>query len=131
MKKIIFLLIISVSFSCSKAEKYPIEIYKPELTTSYPNRKSVRFLYRNISNKNIKAIELEWQSENNFKETFIIVADSIKDITGIGISDNILKPQEFASGVCNIKANTVKKITKGTPTKVAFTDGTIWKLRPN
>jgi hypothetical protein len=126
MKKILLFFIL-LFYSCSNKEVNPIIIYKPIINKSYNNYR-INFYYKNVSNKKIKAIEIKFIGENIFKEKITINNDTARlySKSGIGISGEILNPNEIAAGTFDIKKTNAIKIISAKPTKVAFTDGTIW-----
>lgn len=128
MKKLVFIyLSLSIFFSCSNQEKKPLEIYNPVIENSFRNQ-SIHFYYKNVSKKLIKKIDFTFIGENEFKEKIKITLDSLSNYpkSGIGISSEVLKPNELAAGSVNINNTKVIKIISAQPNKVLFSDGTVW-----
>lgn len=108
--------------------KSPILVLKSELIAiSYSNRKNIRLVYKNVSNKKISAIRFEWYGENAFNEpadmgnyTFIG--------SGGGFTDQSLNPGKTRDSEWDILSKDAKKIIAARAYEVAFSDGTTWKL---
>lgn len=94
----------------------------------YTNYKDIELSFKNVSNKNIQGIRFEWYGENSFGEPADMGNYSLLGEGG-GFTDQILKSKKSSSAIWEINSKDAKKIIAARAYEVAFTDGTIWKLR--
>lgn len=111
--------------------KSPILVLKSQLISiSYSNRKNIRLVYKNISNKKISAIRFEWYGENAFNEpaemgSYTLIGE------GGGFTDELLSPGKTSNSEWDILSKDAKKVIIARAYEVAFSDGTNWKLHPD
>ena len=105
----------------------PVTIIKSRFTNQeYSNYKDVELTYKNVSDKDIKAIKFEWYGEDSFGEP----ADmGITDGTGGGFTDDILKIGRKRTSTWNVLSSNGNKILTARAYEVVFTDGTKWKAK--
>jgi hypothetical protein len=94
----------------------------------YSNYKDIQLTYKNVSDKKIQGIRFEWFGENAFGEA-AEMGRSLLLGEGGGFTDEILSPGRKSTGTWEIFSKDGKKIITARAYEVAFTDGTIWKLR--
>ncbi|WP_281225402.1 hypothetical protein [Flavobacterium aquiphilum] len=109
--------------------KSPILITKSSLIKEeYSNSKNIKLFYKNISKKKIESIRFEWYGENAFHEPADMGNLSILGEGG-GFTDEPISPNKSSYGTWSIHSKDAKKIISARAYEVAFSDGTIWKLR--
>lgn len=107
----------------------PVQIIKSKLVKEeYTNYKNIFIKYKNISKKTIQGIRFEWYGENSFNEP-AEMGNSMLLGSGGGFSEDILKPNSINSGTWSIYSKDAKTIISARAYEVAYTDGTIWKLK--
>ena len=94
--------------------------------SEYSNYKSIKITYKNISNKDIKAIRFRWYGLNAFGEP-ADCGDYSNEGFGSGFMDNGLKTGKTTSGTWSISSRDGDEIKKAWPYEVVFEDGTKWK----
>lgn len=107
----------------------PVKIIKSELVpVTYTNKKNIKLVFKNTSEKPIKAIRFEWYGENAFNEPAEMGSYGTKGEGG-GFTDDKLNAGKTDSAEWSIYSDDAKTIIAARPYEVAFSDGTIWKLR--
>lgn len=107
----------------------PIIIISSKLPKEeYSNRKNIKLTYKNRSKKDIQAIRFEWYGENSFNEP-AEMGDYSNPGEGGGFSDDLLRSGKSETSIFAIYSKDAKKIITARAYEVAFTDGTVWKLR--
>ncbi|WP_027382904.1 hypothetical protein [Epilithonimonas caeni] len=92
----------------------------------YSNYKDVELTYKNISNKDIKAIKFEWYGEDSFGGP----ADmGITDGNGGGFDDDVLKAGKKRTSEWNVLSRNGDKILTARAYEVVYTDGIKWKAK--
>lgn len=105
----------------------PVQVVKAVFfEEEYSNLKSIRVVYKNISNKKVSAIKFKWTGENAFGEP----ADMGSAIEGIGsgFTDDILGAGKSRTSEWSIYSKDGKKVTKAWAYEVVFVDGSKWSL---
>lgn len=105
----------------------PVTVIKSRfIEKEFSNYKDVELTYKNVSNKDIKAIKFEWYGEDSFGEP----ADmGITDGNGGGFTDDILKAGKKRTSEWNVLSRNGDKILTAKAYEVIFTDGTKWKAK--
>lgn len=105
----------------------PVTVIKSRfIEKEFSNYKDVELTYKNVSNKDIKAIKFEWYGEDSFGEP----ADmGITDGNGGGFTDDILKAGKKRTSEWNVLSRNGNKILTAKAYEVIFTDGTKWKAK--
>jgi hypothetical protein len=119
------------AFDTTGISKSPVIVLNSKFVEKeYSNYKDIQLTYKNVSNKKIQAIRFEWFGENSFGEA-ADMGSSLLLGEGGGFTDEILSPGRKSTGTWEIFSKDGKKIITARAYEVAFTDGTIWKLRKN
>ena len=105
-----------------------LEIVSAEFvkTSEYSNYKSVKISYKNVTDKDIKAIRFKWYGLNAFDEP-ADCGNSSNEGFGSGYMDDGLKAGKTTSGTWSISSRDGDRIIKAWPYEVVFKDGTKWK----
>lgn len=111
--------------------KSPILILKSQIVEiDYSNKKNIRLIYKNVSNKKITAIRFEWYGENAFNEP-AEMGSYTSPGEGGGFTEQLLAPGKTNDSEWDIYSKDAKKVITARAYEVAFSDGTSWKLHPD
>lgn len=109
--------------------KAPVKVTSARLITKeYSNYRDLQLTYKNETEKRIDAIKFQWYGENAFKEP-ADMGNSFAAGFGGGFSDRSLGPKGSQTSTFGIMSRDGKKVVLAWPTEVAFSDGSIWKLK--
>ncbi|MCD0471291.1 hypothetical protein [Flavobacterium sp. JAS] len=110
-------------------KKSPVKIISAKLSkTQYSDHKDIKLLYKNVSNKNIKAIRFEWYCENGFEKPASGRSFFIKG-KAEGYTDDLLKPHQSRSQIWEDFSTDANTIISARAYYVVFSDGTKWNLK--
>ncbi|MFI5221211.1 MAG: hypothetical protein ACHQK8_02715 [Bacteroidia bacterium] len=110
----------------SGMENSPVKVLSAKMIQpENSNFKSIKLIYKNVSNKTISAIKFEWYGENAFGEPADMGSSHGK---GGGFTDETMKPNSTKSGVWEILNRDGKKVILARAHEVVFADGSKWHL---
>lgn len=109
----------------------PINVLSARFVSrEYSSYKDVSLKFKNVSKKRVSAIRFKWYGHNGFNEP----ADAGNPVLkgwGSGFTDTELGAGSSTYATWEVFSKDGKKILIAYPYEVAFTDGTIWKLKNN
>jgi len=112
-----------------KTKNSPVKILSAKLLKNqYSDHKDIQLTYKNITQKNIKAIKFEWYCENVFDKPASGQFFFVKGITR-GHTDILLKSRKVESKIWEDFSTDAYTIIAARAYYVVFADGTKWELK--
>lgn len=107
----------------------PVKIISSKLIKNqYSDHKDIQLVYKNLTQKKIKAIKFEWYCENAFDKPASGQFFFVKGIAS-GHTDILLRPGKIHSKIWEDFSTDAYKIIAVRAYFVVFSDGTKWELK--
>lgn len=116
-------------FDTTDLYKAPVKVISAELFNDrVSNYKSIKLVFKNVSDKRIESIRFQWYGENATGDLADVDSSTIIAGFGVGFEDDPLLPGKIRTCNWSILNNQGKKVILSWPCHVVFSDGSKWEM---